>query len=89
MSDAAALDIEREVYKYITSEGFEFDISENYGETPTKGTYKSKHNIYNQEGELVINMDESIEFIKTTDTIMGYDIFKHNGVYLTTEDLYV
>ena len=89
LSDAAALDIEREVYKYITSEGFEFDISENYGETPTKGTYKSKHNIYNQEGELVINMDESIEFIKTTDTIMGYDIFKHNGVYLTTEDLYV
>tara|TARA_R110002153_G_scaffold209146_1_gene361643 strand:- start:229 stop:783 length:555 start_codon:yes stop_codon:yes gene_type:complete len=89
LSDAAALDIEREVYKHITSEGFEFDLSENYGETPTKGTYKSKHNIYNQEGELVINMDESIEFIKTTDTIMGYDIFKHNGVYLTTEDLYV
>ena len=89
LSDAAALDIEREVHKYITSEGFEFDLSENYGETPTKGTYKSKHNIYNQEGELVINMDESIEFIKTTDTIMGYDIFKHNGVYLTTEDLYV
>ena len=89
LSDNAALDIEREIYKYITSEGFEFDLSENYGETPTKGTYKSKHNIYNQEGELVINMDESIEFIKTTDTIMGYDIFKHNGVYLTTEDLYV
>ena len=26
LSDTAALDIEREVYKYITSEGFEFDL---------------------------------------------------------------
>jgi hypothetical protein len=34
-------------------------------------------------------MDESVEFKETTDTIMGYDIFKHNGIYLTTEDLYV
>ena len=25
----------------------------------------------------------------TEDCIMGYDVFKYNGVYLTTEDLYV
>ena len=40
LSETAALDIEREIYKYITSEGFEFDLSENYGEPLTEGTYK-------------------------------------------------
>jgi len=89
LSDNAALDIEREIYKYITSEGFEFDLSENYGEPLTEGTYKVKHDIYNDEGEIVINIDESIEFTNTEDCIMGYDVFKYNGVYLTTEDLYV
>ena len=89
LSDNAALDIEREVYKYITSEGFEFDLSENYGEPLTEGTYKAKHDIYNDEGDVVININESIEFTNTEDCIMGYDVFKYNGVYLTTEDLYV
>ena len=89
LSDTAALDIEREVYKYITSEGFEFDLSENYGEPLTEGTYKVKHDIYNSEGEVVINIDEEVYFKETTDIIMGYDVFKHNDIYLTTEDLYV
>jgi len=89
LSETAALDIEREVYKYITSEGFEFDLSENYGEPLTEGTYKVKHDIYNDEGDVVININESIEFKNTEDCIMGYDVFKYNGVYLTTEDLYV
>ena len=89
LSDTAALDIEREVYKYITSEGFEFDLSENYGEPLTEGPYKVKHDICNQEGEIVININESIEFTNTEDCIMGYDVFKYNGVYLTTEDLHV
>ena len=89
LSDTAALDIEREVYKHITSEGFEFDLSENYGEPLTQGTYKAKHDIYNDEGEIVINIDEEVYFKETTDIIMGYDIFKHKDIYLTTEDLYV
>ena len=89
LTETAALDIEREVYKQITSEGFEFDLSENYGEPLTEGTYKAKHNIYNDEGDIVININDSIEFTETTDTIMGYDVFKYNDVYLTTEDLYV
>ena len=89
LSETAALDIEREIYKYITSEGFEFDLSENYGEPLTEGTYKVKHDIYNDEGDVVININESIEFTNTEDCIMGYDVFKYNGVYLTTEDLYV
>ena len=89
LSEKGALDIEREVYKYITSEGFEFDLSENYGEPLTEGTHKVKHDIYNDDGEVVINIDESVEFKESTDTIMGYDVFKNNGVYLTTEDLYV
>jgi len=89
LSETAALDIEREMYKYITSDGFEFDLSENYGEPLTEGTYKAKHDIYNDEGDVVININESIEFKNTEDCIMGYDVFKYNGVYLTTEDLYV
>ena len=80
-------EVEKEVYKYLKEQGFEFEISENYGEPLTEGTYKVKHDIYNLDGDVVINMDESIEFKETTDTIMGYDVFKYNGVYLTTEDL--
>jgi len=89
LSETAALDIEREIYKYITSEGFEFDLSENYGEPLTEGTYKVKHDIYNSEGDIVINIDEEVYFKETTDIIMGYDVFKHKDIYLTTEDLYV
>ena len=65
LSDTAALDIEREIYKYITSEGFEFDLYENYGEPLTVGTYKAKHDIYNDDGDVVININESIEFKNT------------------------
>ena len=83
------LEVERVVYNHLKEQGFEFQLDENYGEPLTEGTYKVKHDIYNSEGEVVINMDESVEFKETTDTIMGYDIFKHNGIYLTTEDLYV
>ena len=82
-------EVEKEVYKYLKEQGFEFEISENYGEPLTEGTYKVKHDIYNLDGDVVINMDESVEFTETTDTIMGYDVFKYNDVYLTTEDLYV
>ena len=89
LSKTGAQDIEREIYKYITSEGFEFDLSENYGEPLTEGTYKVKHDIYNSEGDIVINIDEEVYFKETTDIIMGYDVFKHKDIYLTTEDLYV
>ena len=80
-------EVEKEVYKYLKEQGFEFEISENYGEPLTEGTYKVQHDIYNLDGDIVINIDESVEFKETTDTIMGYDVFKYNGVYLTTEDL--
>ena len=82
-------EIEREVYKYLKEQGFEFEISENYGEPLPEGTYKVKHDIYNLDGDIVINIDESVEFNGEVDTIMGYDVFKYNDVYLTTEDLYV
>jgi len=81
-------EVEKEVYKYLKEQGFEFEISETYGEPLTKGTYKVKHDIYNLDGDIVINIDESIEFNGEVDTIMGYDVFKYNNVYLTTEDLY-
>jgi hypothetical protein len=81
-------EVEKEVYKYLKEQGFEFEISETYGEPLTEGTYKVKHDIYNLDGDIVINIDESIEFNGEVDTIMGYDVFKYNNVYLTTEDLY-
>jgi len=82
------LEVEKVVYNYLKEQGFEFQLDENYGEPLAKDTYKVKHDIYNSEGEVVININESVEFTETTDTIMGYDVFKYNGVYLTTEDLY-
>ena len=83
------LEVEKVVYNYLKEQGFEFQIDENYGESLTEGTYKVKHDIYNSEGEVVINIDEEVYFKETTDIIMGYDVFKHNDIYLTTEDLYV
>ena len=83
------VEVEKVIYNHLKEQGFEFQIDENYGEPLNEGTYKVKHDIYNSEGEVVINMDESVEFKETTDTIMGYDVFKYNDVYLTTEDLYV
>ena len=82
-------EVEREVYKHLKEQGFEFDISENYGEPLSEGTYKVKHDIYNLEGDIVINIDEEVDFKTVTDTILGYDVFKYKDVYLTTEDLYV
>ena len=81
------VEVEKVIYNHLKEQGFEFQIDENYGEPLTEGTYKVKHDIYNSEGEVVININESVEFTETTDTIMGYDVFKYNGVYLTTEDL--
>jgi len=83
------LEVEREVYKHLKEQGFEFDISENYGEPLYEGTYKVKHDIHDLEGNIVINIDEEVDFKTVTDTILGYDVFKYKDVYLTTEDLYV
>jgi len=83
------VEVEKVIYNHLKEQGFEFQINENYGEPLTEGTYKVKHDIYNSEGEVVINIDEEVYFKETTDIIMGYDVFKHNDIYLTTEDLYV
>ena len=79
--------IEKEVYKYIKEQGFEFDINENYGELIQHGKYIVNKDIYDLEGEIVINSGEVIDFYEDTQPIMGYDVFKHQNVYLTTEDL--
>ena len=83
------VEVEKVIYNHLKEQGFEFQIDENYGEPLTEGTYKVKHDIYNSEGEVVINIDEEVYFKETTDIIMGYDVFKHKDIYLTTEDLYV
>ena len=82
-------EVERVIYKHLKEQGFEFNIDEDYGKELPEGTYKVKHDIYNLEGDIVINIDEQIDFKTVTDTILGYDVFKYKDVYLTTEDLYV
>ena len=79
--------IEKQIYKYIKEQGFEYDINENYGEPIQYGKYIVKRDIYDLEGDIIINSGEVIDFYEDTQPIMGYDVFKHNNVYLTTEDL--
>ena len=80
-------EIERQVYKHLKEQGFEFDVNENYGEPIPHGKYNVNKDIYDLEGEIVINKGETIDFNEDIQTIMGYDVFKYNDVYLTTEDL--
>ena len=79
--------IEKEIYKYIKEQGFEFDVNESYGEPIQHGKYIVNKDIYDLEGEIVINSGEVIDFYEDTQPIMGYDVFKYNNAYLTTEDL--
>ena len=79
--------IEKEIYKYIKEQGFEYDINENYGEPIQYGKYIVKRDIYDLEGDIIINSGEVIDFNEDTQPIMGYDVFKYNNAYLTTEDL--
>ena len=79
--------IEKQIYKYIKEQGFEYDINENYGDPIQHGKYIVKRDIYDLEGDIIINSGEVIDFKEDTQPIMGYDVFKHNNVYLTTEDL--
>ena len=80
-------EIEKQVYKYIKEQGFEFEVSENYGDPIPHGNYTVNRDIYNLEGDVVINSGDTIEYKEDIQTIMGYDVFKYQDVYLTTEDL--
>ena len=79
--------IEKQIYKHIKEQGFEFDISENYGEPISHGKQIVNKDIYDLEGDIVINRGEVIDFKEDVQPIMGYDVFKYNKVFLTTEDL--
>ena len=79
--------IEKHIYKYIKEQGFEYDINENYGDPIQYGKYIVKRDIYDLEGDIIINSGEVIDFYEDTQPIMGYDVFKYNNAYLTTEDL--
>ena len=80
-------EIEKQVYKYIKEQGFEFEVSENYGDPIPHGNYTVNRDIYDLEGDVVINSGDTIEYKEDIQTIMGYDVFKYQEVYLTTEDL--
>ena len=82
------LEVEKTVYKHLRENGFEFEVNENYGEPLRPGTYRVNRDITDLEGDIVININEEVIFEGSTDTIMGYDVFKYRNVYLTTEDLY-
>ena len=79
--------IEKQIYKHIKEQGFEYDINENYGDPIQYGKYIVNKDIYDLEGDIIINSGEVIDFYEDTQPIMGYDVFKYNNVYLTTEDL--
>ena len=79
--------IEKQIYKHIKEQGFEYDINENYGDPIQYGRYIVNRDIYDLEGDIVINRGEVIDFNEDTQPIMGYDVFKYNNVFLTTEDL--
>jgi hypothetical protein len=80
-------EIEKQVYRYIKEQGFEFEVSENYGDPIPHGNYTVNRDIYDLEGDVVINSGDTIEYKEDIQTIMGYDVFKYKEVYLTTEDL--
>ena len=80
-------EIEKQVYKYIKEQGFEFEVSENYGDPIPHGNYTVNRDIYDLEGDVVINKGDTIDYNDDIQTIMGYDVFKYQDVYLTTEDL--
>ena len=80
-------EIEKQVYKYIKEQGFEFEVSENYGDPIPHGNYTVNRDIYDLEGDVVINSGDTIEYKEDIQTIKGYDVFKYKEVYLTTEDL--
>ena len=80
-------EIEKQVYKYIKEQGFEFEVSENYGDPIPHGKYTVNRDIYDLEGDVVINSGDTIDYNEDIQTIMGYDVFKYQDVYLTTEDL--
>ena len=80
-------EIEKQVYKYLKEQGFEFEVSENYGDPIPHGKYVVNKDIYDLEGDVVINSGDTIDYNEDIQTIMGYDVFKYQDVYLTTEDL--
>ena len=62
-------------------------MSENYGDPIPHGKYIVNRDIYDLEGDVVINSGDTIDYNEDIQTIMGYDVFKYQDVYLTTEDL--
>jgi len=74
-------EVEKVVYKHLKENGFEFQVDENYGDPLRPGTYRVNRDITDLEGDIVINIDEQIDFKTVTDTILGYDVFKYKDVY--------
>ena len=82
-------DVEKELYKHLKENGFEFEMNEQYGEPLVEGSYKLRNDIYDLEGDTIIKKDDTIELPKELqlDSIMGYDVFKYKNLYMTTEDV--
>ena len=76
--------IEKQIYKHIKEQGFEYDINENYGEPIQYGKYIVKRDIYDLEGDIIINSGEVIDFYEDTQPIMGYDAVSYTHLTLPT-----
>jgi len=82
-------DVEKELYKHLKENGFEFEMNEHYGEPLVEGSYTLRNDIYDLEGDVLIKKDDTIELPNELqlDSIMGYDVFKYKNLYMTTEDV--
>ena len=61
--------IEKQIYKHIKEQGFEYDINENYGDPIQYGKYIVKRDIYDLEGDIIINSGEVIDFYEDTQPV--------------------
>jgi len=82
-------DVEKELYKHLKENGFEFEMNEQYGEPLVEGSYKLRNDIYDLDGDVLIKKDDTIELPNELqlDSIMGYDVFKYKNLYMTAEDV--
>ena len=47
-------DVEKELYKHLKENGFEFEMNEQYGEPLVEGSYKLRNDIYDLEGDVLV-----------------------------------
>ena len=75
-------EIEKQVYKYIKEQGFEFEVNENYMTLYLMVKYVVNRDIYNLEGDVVINSGDTIDYNEDIQTIMESMMFSNIKMYI-------